>query len=182
MGAGEEIQDCYFFNVPAQANGDLMVDRFELALNPGSHHMNVFRVKTLRAQLAPAQHEGLHRLVVARDVEARRLGVARQAGHPLPGPQLDQLPLGVVAQHACGGAHLRRERKDRRSDLFILGRDRPLRPGSGDDGSGEQRGGGDGQEVACRHGRKDEESEWGEDRGTKDMRGAAAPRKLPCRT
>jgi hypothetical protein len=48
VAAGEEIQDCYFFQVPPQTSGALWVDRFELALNPGSHHMNVFRVKTLR--------------------------------------------------------------------------------------------------------------------------------------
>ncbi|MEZ4401263.1 MAG: hypothetical protein R3B06_14650 [Kofleriaceae bacterium] len=47
VAAGEEIQDCYFFRVPDQASGALWVDRFEMALNPGSHHMNVFRVKTL---------------------------------------------------------------------------------------------------------------------------------------
>jgi hypothetical protein len=47
VAAGEELQDCYFFQVPAGA-GDVMVDRFTLALNPGSHHMNVFRVSTLR--------------------------------------------------------------------------------------------------------------------------------------
>lgn len=56
VDAGEEIQDCYFFSVPTQAAGDLMVDRFELALNPGSHHMNVFRVKQLRA-LIPGDGE-----------------------------------------------------------------------------------------------------------------------------
>jgi len=53
VAAGEEIQDCYFFQVPAQASGALLVDSIELALNPGSHHMNVFRVKTLR-NLDPA--------------------------------------------------------------------------------------------------------------------------------
>ena len=53
VGAGEEIQDCYFFRVPPQSRGTLMVDRLHLALNPGSHHMNVFRVKTIR-MLDPA--------------------------------------------------------------------------------------------------------------------------------
>src|SRR5262245_36844767 len=52
--AGEEIQDCYFFQVPDLAGGaDLMIDRTVLALNSGSHHMNVFRVGTLR-DLQPA--------------------------------------------------------------------------------------------------------------------------------
>ncbi len=47
VAAGAEIQDCYFFQVPAGAT-DLMVDRLTMALNPGSHHMNVFRVNTVR--------------------------------------------------------------------------------------------------------------------------------------
>jgi hypothetical protein len=52
--AGEEIQDCYFFRIPAgQPDDVLWVDRLQLALNPGSHHMNVFRVGELRA-LRPA--------------------------------------------------------------------------------------------------------------------------------
>lgn len=52
--SGAEIQDCYFFQVPDVAGGaDLMVDRIALALNTGSHHMNVFRVKTIKG-LDPA--------------------------------------------------------------------------------------------------------------------------------
>jgi len=48
VAASAEIQDCYFFQVPDVANGaDLWVDHTTLALNPGSHHMNVFRVKTI---------------------------------------------------------------------------------------------------------------------------------------
>lgn len=46
--AGSELQDCYFFQVPDLADGaDLMIDRVSLALNAGSHHMNVFRVRTI---------------------------------------------------------------------------------------------------------------------------------------
>ncbi len=46
--AGTEVQDCYFFEVPDLDGGeDLWVDRLQLALNPGSHHMNVFRVNTI---------------------------------------------------------------------------------------------------------------------------------------
>lgn len=46
--AGTEIQDCYFFEVPDLDGGeDLWVDRLQLALNAGSHHMNVFRVNTV---------------------------------------------------------------------------------------------------------------------------------------
>lgn len=43
---GVELQDCYFFDVPA-TGGELVTDRIKLALNPGSHHMNLFRVKTI---------------------------------------------------------------------------------------------------------------------------------------
>ncbi|MEO8552239.1 MAG: hypothetical protein ABI678_19820 [Kofleriaceae bacterium] len=54
VASGAEIQDCYFFQVPDVANGaDLWIDRTTLALNPGSHHMNVFRVKTI-VNLDPA--------------------------------------------------------------------------------------------------------------------------------
>lgn len=57
VASGEEIQDCYFFEVPDLGGGaDLMVDRLELALNPGSHHMNLFRVNTIRS-LDPAAGE-----------------------------------------------------------------------------------------------------------------------------
>jgi hypothetical protein len=48
VAPGVELQDCYFFDVPDLAAGaDLWVDRLKLALNTGSHHMNVFRVKTI---------------------------------------------------------------------------------------------------------------------------------------
>jgi hypothetical protein len=57
VARGSEIQDCYFFEVPDLASGaDLMVDRVTLALNAGSHHMNVFRVKTI-VDLDPAAGE-----------------------------------------------------------------------------------------------------------------------------
>lgn len=46
--SGEEIQDCYFFAVPDLNDGeDFWVDRIVTAINPGSHHMNVFRVRTI---------------------------------------------------------------------------------------------------------------------------------------
>jgi hypothetical protein len=55
--SGTEIQYCYFFEVPDLAGGDdLWIDRLQLALNPGSHHMNVFRVNTLEG-LDPADGE-----------------------------------------------------------------------------------------------------------------------------
>src|SRR5262245_20988019 len=36
-----EVQDCYYFKAPIDAPMD--VHRMEVALNPGSHHMNLFR-------------------------------------------------------------------------------------------------------------------------------------------
>ncbi|MEO8702914.1 MAG: hypothetical protein ABI867_22910 [Kofleriaceae bacterium] len=51
---GRESQNCYFVKVPDLGNNeDIWVDRFVSAINPGSHHMNVFRVKTI-IQLDPA--------------------------------------------------------------------------------------------------------------------------------
>jgi len=39
--AGSEVQDCYYFRAPIDAPMD--VHRMQVALNPGSHHMNLFR-------------------------------------------------------------------------------------------------------------------------------------------
>jgi hypothetical protein len=48
VAAGQEIQRCYFVAVPDVNNGQpLNIGRIETAINPGSHHMNVFRVKTI---------------------------------------------------------------------------------------------------------------------------------------
>jgi hypothetical protein len=44
--AGTETQRCYFFEVPSDE--PVLVHRFEIAQNDGTHHMNVFRVRTLR--------------------------------------------------------------------------------------------------------------------------------------
>jgi hypothetical protein len=45
---GRESQNCYFMNVPDINNGgDVWIERVLTAINPGSHHMNVFRVKTI---------------------------------------------------------------------------------------------------------------------------------------
>lgn len=46
VAAGEEKQICYFVSVPAEA--DAFVNRIVLAQQPGSHHLNVFRVKTVK--------------------------------------------------------------------------------------------------------------------------------------
>jgi hypothetical protein len=60
VNPGEEIQDCYFFRVSdlAAKNGlpasaPVNVHRIQLAQRAGSHHMNIFRVKT-RKGLDPA--------------------------------------------------------------------------------------------------------------------------------
>lgn len=45
---GKEIQACFFYKVPDINNGQpYFVDRIEVAQNPGSHHMNLFRQKTI---------------------------------------------------------------------------------------------------------------------------------------
>ena len=45
---GEESQNCYFVRAPDLNEGeDYFVSRVHMAVNPGSHHMNVFRVKSI---------------------------------------------------------------------------------------------------------------------------------------
>jgi hypothetical protein len=52
--AGTEVQNCYFIRVPDLAQGaDFWVGKLSVAVNPGSHHMNVFRVRTI-VHLDPA--------------------------------------------------------------------------------------------------------------------------------
>jgi len=60
VAAGEEIQVCYFFKVSdlLSANGmdptkPLELDRVQVVQYPGSHHMNLFRVRTI-VNLDPA--------------------------------------------------------------------------------------------------------------------------------
>lgn len=43
---GAEVQKCYFVEVPSDT--DIWVNRITLALRPGSHHLNVFRVRTIK--------------------------------------------------------------------------------------------------------------------------------------
>jgi hypothetical protein len=48
--AATEVQRCYFFAVPANVDAgaaDVWVGHIIAAQNPGSHHLNVFRVKTV---------------------------------------------------------------------------------------------------------------------------------------
>jgi hypothetical protein len=48
VASGTEVQACYFFKAPDIANGqDYYVNKIEVAQNPGSHHMNVFRQNTI---------------------------------------------------------------------------------------------------------------------------------------
>jgi hypothetical protein len=45
--AGHESQNCFFLRVPDNAGADRWIHRVVTGINPGSHHMNVFRVKTI---------------------------------------------------------------------------------------------------------------------------------------
>jgi hypothetical protein len=66
VAPGEEIQDCYFFNIRELAkqgglpeNEPVNLNRINIVQRDGSHHMNVFRVKTIvkdaegKPQLSP---------------------------------------------------------------------------------------------------------------------------------
>jgi hypothetical protein len=58
---GVEVQDCYFFTMPDLDHGqDYWVDRVRLGSNPGSHHANVFRVKTVVDLGTPEQGDYVH--------------------------------------------------------------------------------------------------------------------------
>lgn len=47
---GEELQDCYFIEVPRVGDSDeLWVNRTRVGMNPGSHHFNMYRVTTTTA-------------------------------------------------------------------------------------------------------------------------------------
>jgi hypothetical protein len=47
VAPGEEIQSCYFFAVPGNPGEDVWINRYNVAQAVGSHHMNIFRVKTI---------------------------------------------------------------------------------------------------------------------------------------
>jgi hypothetical protein len=56
-----EVQDCYFMNMPDLNNGQpYWIDHIRLGTNPGSHHMNVFRVKTIVNLGTPEQGNFVH--------------------------------------------------------------------------------------------------------------------------
>ena len=44
VAVGEEVQDCYFFRIRSDA--PIYVNEIQIRQNPGTHHMNFFRVKT----------------------------------------------------------------------------------------------------------------------------------------
>ena len=48
VASGDEVQACYFFNVPGNPGDEVWVNRYQMAQAVGSHHMNVFRVKTIK--------------------------------------------------------------------------------------------------------------------------------------
>jgi hypothetical protein len=47
VNVGDEIQACYFFAVPGNPGDEVWINRYRVAQAVGSHHMNVFRVKTI---------------------------------------------------------------------------------------------------------------------------------------
>lgn len=51
--AGTEEQDCYFYQIPGEGTDPVYINKIEVAQTAGSHHMNIFRVKTI-AGLDPA--------------------------------------------------------------------------------------------------------------------------------
>ena len=117
VATGTELQDCYFFKIPDTANGaDLWVDHTTLALNPGSHHMNVFRVKTIAgldpANAMPVDMGGVEGSVIhgADDLDCWRSSnwsdwpLVANSQQAAPDAQtLDwQLPRGVAARFSPG--------------------------------------------------------------------------------
>ena len=47
VAQGAEVQRCYFFKVPGTGTDPIWVNRVVAAVNAGSHHMTVFRVRTV---------------------------------------------------------------------------------------------------------------------------------------
>jgi hypothetical protein len=46
LDPGQELQQCFFFEVPY--DHPVFVKHIEIAQNPGTHHMNIFRVRTVK--------------------------------------------------------------------------------------------------------------------------------------
>ncbi|MCA1829224.1 MAG: hypothetical protein LC689_20055 [Myxococcales bacterium] len=49
VAQGTEVQRCYFFRVPGSGTDPIWISHIVAAVNEGSHHMNVFRVRTILA-------------------------------------------------------------------------------------------------------------------------------------
>ncbi|MEW5854779.1 MAG: hypothetical protein AB2A00_38740 [Myxococcota bacterium] len=47
VAPGLDLQQCFFFQVPGNAGEEIFVNRIEVAQNEGTHHMNIFRVRTI---------------------------------------------------------------------------------------------------------------------------------------
>jgi len=47
VARGTEVQRCYFFRVPGSGTDPIWISHIVAAVNAGSHHMNVFRVRTI---------------------------------------------------------------------------------------------------------------------------------------
>lgn len=113
--SGHEEQSCYFMRVPDLGVGDIWVNQVQLAMNKGSHHMNVFRVRTI-SELDPAAGEPIQlgpyeaTLVRGHDDYAHSpcWGSANWADWPLvantevPNPPEWQLPEGVAMRFEPG--------------------------------------------------------------------------------
>jgi hypothetical protein len=56
VAAGTETQQCYFVTVPGAATDEVWVNRFQIAGNLGTHHMNLFRVKTIHSLMDNPDH------------------------------------------------------------------------------------------------------------------------------
>ncbi len=46
--AGQEIQSCYFVAGPGAPGSDVWIDHYQIAQTVGSHHMNLFRIGTVK--------------------------------------------------------------------------------------------------------------------------------------
>jgi hypothetical protein len=106
--AGTEVQDCYFVDVPdINAGADVWIGRTVIGVNPGSHHVNLFRVRTIVA-LDPAKGDpvklGTLDATVVRSGECFKSGnwsdwplVVNSQSSTAEAPPTDwQLPTGVA--------------------------------------------------------------------------------------
>jgi hypothetical protein len=115
VAPGHEEQSCYFLRVPELGVGDIWVNRVQLAMNKGSHHMNIFRVRTI-VELDPNLGEPIQlgpypaTLIRGHDDYAHSpcWGSANWADWPLvanteiPNPPDWQLPEGVAMRFTPG--------------------------------------------------------------------------------